>query len=141
MNAVRLHDSRLVRLFCLGAGLTALGLGILGVVLPVLPTTPFILLAAACFARSSVRFHDWLLRQPIAGPIIEAWQTHRSMPRRAKQAGFVLMAISFGSSIWLMDSFWHRALLALLGLVLAFFLWRVPVREIPVCKPSQASTS
>jgi len=140
MNAVRLHDSRWVRLFCLGAGLTALGLGILGVVLPVLPTTPFILLAAACFARSSARFHDWLLRQPIAGPIIQEWQTHRSMPRRAKHAGFVLMAISFGSSIWLMDSIWHRALLLLLGVVLAFFLWQVPVRELSAIKQSEATS-
>jgi uncharacterized protein len=130
MSVVRLHDSRLVRLFCFGAGLTALALGILGIVLPVLPTTPFILLAAACFARSSARFHDWLLRQPVAGPIIHEWQTHRSMPRRAKRAGFLLMFLSFGSSILLMDSVWHRAMLATLGLVLAYFLWRVPVREI-----------
>ena len=140
MNVVRLHDSRLVRLLCLGTGLMALGLGILGVVLPVLPTTPFILLAAACFARSSLRFHDWLLRQPVAGAIIQEWQAHRSIPRRAKQAAFVLMAISFGSSIWLLDSDWHRVLLALLAMVLAFFLWRVPVREVSVRRQSDHAT-
>lgn len=130
MTGARLHDSRWVRLFCFGAGCTALGLGVAGIVLPVLPTTPFILLAAACFARSSVRFHDAMMNHRIAGPIIHEWQTHRAMPSRAKRAGFLLMALSFGGSILIMDSYWHRLMLAALGLTLAFFLWRVPVREI-----------
>jgi uncharacterized membrane protein YbaN (DUF454 family) len=126
----RPHDSRPVRLVCFGAGIAALGLGVAGIVLPVLPTTPFILLAAACFARSSARCHGYLLSHPIAGPVIHEWRTHRAMPRRAKRAGFLLMALSFGSSILIMDSVWHRLMLAALGLALAFFLWRVPVREI-----------
>lgn len=132
MSAVRLHHSRWVRLFCLGAGIAALALGILGIALPILPTTPFILLAAGCFARSSLQFHAWLLRQPLAGPMIHEWQTHRSMPRRAKRAGFILMAVSFGSSILMMDGLWHRLMLAMVGLILAYFLWRIPVREIEV---------
>ncbi len=131
MIHARPHDSRLVRLLCLGAGITALLLGIAGVVLPLLPTTPFILLAAACFARSSVRFHDWLLNQRIAGPIIREWQTHRAMPRRAKRAAFALMLLSFGGSILFLDLLWHRLMLAALGLILTLFLWRVPVRELP----------
>jgi len=114
MIHARPHDSRLVRLLCLGAGITALLLGIAGVVLPLLPTTPFILLAAACFARSSVRFHDWLLNQRIAGPIIREWQTHRAMPRRAKRAAFALMLLSFGGSILFLDLLWHRLMLAAL---------------------------
>ena len=130
MTAARLHGSRWVRLFCLSAGFTALGLGVVGIVVPVLPTTPFVLLAAACFARSSARFHDYLLGHRVAGPILHDWQTHRAMPRRAKRAGFLLMAVSFGSSILIMQSPWHRLMLAVLGLVLAFFLWRVPVREV-----------
>lgn len=131
MSGTRLHDSRWVRLFCLGAGIAALLLGIIGILLPLLPTTPFILLAAACFARSSLRFHDWLLNQRIAGPIIREWQTHRAMPRRAKRAAYLLMLLSFGSSILFLDLLWHRLMLAALGLILTFFLWRVPVRELP----------
>lgn len=129
MTEARLHGSRLVRLLCLGAGFAALALGIAGVVLPVLPTTPFVLLAAACFAKSSVRFHDWLLGQRIAGPLIREWQQYRAMPRRAKRAAYGLMLLSFGTSILIMDSPWHRGMLAALGLTLAFFLWRIPVRE------------
>lgn len=120
----------MVRLLCLGAGFAALGLGLAGVVLPLLPTTPFVLLAAACFARSSARFHDWLLNQRVAGPVIREWQTHRAMPRRAKRVAYLLMLLSFGGSILAMDSVWHRLPLAALGLGLTFFLWRVPVREV-----------
>ncbi len=126
---VRLHDSRLLRLVYLGAGCVALALGVAGIVLPLLPTTPFILLAAACFARSSSRVHGYLMRHRIAGPIIDAWQTHRAMPRRAKHWAYLLMLVSFGSSMVAMDSAWHRVMLAALGLALLFFLWRVPVRE------------
>lgn len=131
MSGARPHDSRLVRLFCLTVGFVALALGLAGVVLPVLPTTPFILLAAACFARSSVRFHEYLLRHRVAGPIIREWQEHRAMPRRAKRWAYALMFLSFGSSILLMESTWHRLLLAALGIVMTFFIWRVPVRELP----------
>lgn len=123
------HASRLVRTTCLIGGFCALALGLLGIVLPLLPTTPFVLLAAACFARSSSHFHDWLLRQPLAGPAIREWQTHRAMPRRAKRAAYLLMAVSFGTSILLMESVWHRLMLATLATVLVFFLHRVPVRE------------
>lgn len=115
----------------MGAGFAALGLGLAGVVLPVLPTTPFVLLAAACFARGSVRFHEWLLHHRIAGPLIREWQTYRAMPRKAKRAAYLLMLLSFGTSILLMDSPWHRLMLAGLGLVLGVFLWRIPVRELP----------
>lgn len=129
MSGARPHDSRLVRLFCLVAGFTALALGLAGIVLPVLPTTPFVLLAAACFAKSSVRVHDYLLSHRVAGPIILEWRTHRAMPARAKRAAYILMLLSFGSSILIMESPWHRLMLAGLGLVLTFFLWRIPVRE------------
>ena len=96
MSAARLHDSRLVRLFCVGAGVVALALGVVGIVVPVLPTTPFVLLAAACFARSSVRLHDAMLAHRIAGPIIHEWQTHRAMPRKVKRVAYGLMLLSFG---------------------------------------------
>ena len=115
MSDPRPHDSRWVRLLCQGAGFAALALGLVGVVLPVLPTTPFVLLAAACFARSSPRFHDWLLNQRIAGPLIREWRRHRAMPRKAKRAGYLLMLLSFGSSILMMESPWHRWMLAGLG--------------------------
>jgi uncharacterized membrane protein YbaN (DUF454 family) len=129
MRDYRPHASRLVRLVCAGVGLTALALGLAGVVVPVLPTTPFILLAAACFARSSERFHAALLANRVSGPLIREWHEHRAMPRRAKRVAYLLLAASFGVSILVMDNLWHRLMLATLGLALGYFLWRVPVRD------------
>jgi uncharacterized membrane protein YbaN (DUF454 family) len=124
-----LHDSPLVRAMYLGAGFLALLLGALGAVLPVLPTTPFVLLAAACFARGSEYFHRKLLENRIAGPIIREWCIYHSIPRRAKRWAYLLMALSFGSSILIVPELWQKTMLVMIGSILAFYIWRVPVRE------------
>lgn len=80
-------------------GLLFLGIGGLGVVLPLLPTTPFVLLAAGCFARSSPRLHRWLLDSQLFGPILRDWEQHRCVPRRAKVVALVTMLGVGGSSI------------------------------------------
>ncbi len=82
-----------------GLGFTFVAIGMLGVVLPVLPTTPFLILAAACFTRSSERWHAWLLSNPTFGPLIQAWERDRCIPRRAKMAAFSIMALVGGSSV------------------------------------------
>lgn len=125
-----LHDSPLVRFLYLSAGFLALFLAVLGAVLPVLPTTPFVLLAAACFARGSERFHRKLLENRFAGPMIREWQLYRSIPRRVKRWVYVLMTISFGSSMLIVPEFWQKIMLAAIGSILAFYIWRIPEREI-----------
>ena len=80
------------RLSWLLVGLVALGLGALGVALPLLPTTPFVLLAAVAFAKSSKRLHNWLLNHDIFGTLIHNWQRHGAISRRAKIASVVSMA-------------------------------------------------
>ena len=74
-------------------GLTSLALGIAGVVLPLLPTTPFVLLSAYCFARSSPRLHAWLMANRTFGPLIRNWEQHRAIAPRAK----LLAVISMGA--------------------------------------------
>jgi uncharacterized membrane protein YbaN (DUF454 family) len=125
-----LHDSPLVRALYLGAGFLALFLAVLGAVLPVLPTTPFVLLAAACFARGSEYFHCKLLENRIAGPIIREWALYRSIPRRVKRWVYFLMALSFGSSIFIVPELWQKIMLVVIGCILAAYVWRIPVREI-----------
>ena len=125
----RVHDSILIRVLFLGLGSVALMLGVLGVFLPVLPTTPFLLLAAACFARGSERLHNALLAHRIAGPIIREWEEHRSMPPGVKRWAFLVMALSFGLSIMLMELPWQRSALAIASAILAVFIWRIPVRR------------
>ena len=129
MSSARVNNSRLMRGIYLAVGFAALILGAVGIVVPVLPTTPFVLLAAACFARSSRRFHDMLLANRLAGPIIREWVEHRSIPRRVKRWVYLLLALSFGSSILVMPSVGYQVMLAMLGLILTVFVWRIPVRD------------
>lgn len=129
VDLLRIHDSLLVRVLYISAGFAALMMGILGAVLPVLPTTPFILLAAFCFARSSARFHNKLLANRIAGPIICEWCQYRSISHQAKRWAYLLMALSFCSSILLVPAVWQKVMLAVIGVILAVFIWRVPVRN------------
>ncbi len=129
LHILRLHDSWIMRWLYLGVGITALLLGILGIFLPILPTTPFILLAAACFARSSERFHVFLLGNRITGPIIYEWCMHRSIPRRVKRWVYLMITLSFGSSIVIVSAIWLKLMLVILAIVLTLFIWRIPVRD------------
>jgi len=83
-------------------GLASIGCGIVGTALPLVPTTPFLLLAAYAFARSSPRLHAWLLAHPRFGPLIEDWHRHRAIHRRAKVAALALI-VPIPALTWLLD--------------------------------------
>lgn len=103
-----------------------MGLGIFGLVLPLLPTTPFMLLAAACFAKSSPRLHDWLLAHRVFGPAIHDWRDYRAISPRAKRMALIAMGAAFGLSV-LLDLGWK--VLAVQGAVLAVmgtWIWTRP---------------
>ena len=80
-------------------GFTFIALGVIGAVLPLLPTTPFILLAAACFSRSSERWHNWLLGNKFFGPCIHRWESQRCVNCKTKIFSLVSMAIMGGASL------------------------------------------
>jgi uncharacterized membrane protein YbaN (DUF454 family) len=88
------HQSSPVRAFWLVVAAASLGLGATGVVVPVLPTTPFLLVAAYAAARSSTRLHAWLLGHRVFGPAIVDWQAHRAVSRHAKLVASGTMAAS-----------------------------------------------
>ncbi len=118
-----------VRVAVLGAGFVCVGLAALGVFLPLLPTTPFLLVAAACFARSSPRFYRALLGNRVFGPLIRDWREHRAVPLRAKLMAISAIVLVLGSSVLFAVS--HpapRVGLASFGAGLCIWLWRLPTR-------------
>ena len=129
---VRKHPSPSVRaaLVLVGSGFVVVGLA--GIFLPVLPTTPFLLLAAACYARASRRFYNALLNNRLFGPAILEWQQHRAMPWRTKLTAIALLLLTLATSIvFFVENPWLRGALALFGVGLAAWLYRIPSRDAP----------
>jgi hypothetical protein len=126
------HRSRWMRGVFLVAGSLCVGLGLIGLFLPLLPTTPFLLLAAACYARGSRRFYDWLLANRTFGPLINEWRRHRAIPYRTKISAIALMSLTLGISIvFFVPVLWVKLLLAAMGLGLAIWMYRMPSRDRP----------
>ncbi len=112
-----------MRIFWLFLGLASLSLGFVGIFLPLLPTTPFMLLSAFCFARSSDRLHHWLLSHKIFGPMIENWRRHRAIARSAKIAATVGCAAAFAISLILNVPMIGLLVQALVLLCVLAFIW------------------
>jgi uncharacterized membrane protein YbaN (DUF454 family) len=112
-------------------GWVAVALGVIGAVVPVMPSTVFFIIAAACFARSSPRFEAWLLALPAVGPLVQDHRAGLGMPRRAKQWAIAMIVIFCSLSAW---SVRGRPAIgvaaAALGAVgVTYLLLRVPTRE------------
>lgn len=111
-------------------GLLSTALGAIGVILPILPTTPFLLLAAFCFAKSSKRFHAWLCSTAMYKKHLAGFVEHRSMPLRTK-----VMLLSFASlmlciAMYFMDHLYLRLfLLALMVFKYYYFLFRIQTQR------------
>ena len=119
-----------MRFFWLGLGWLSVGLGAIGAVLPLLPTVPFLLLAAFCFARSSERFHKCLVEHPKFGPPIQDWRNTGAIRRRVKWMATASMAVSLALP-FLMPVDEERRLMilaiqctAMIGV--AIFIWTRP---------------
>jgi uncharacterized membrane protein YbaN (DUF454 family) len=124
-------SSRSVRWLLWLAGTVSLVLGLIGVVLPGLPTTPFVLLAAACYAKASPRLHGWLLNHRILGPMVRDWEQHRSLTRRSKTVAITSMVAMVGLSAW---SFRHQHGV-LIALLVAAAIGLIVVARIPTRVP------
>ena len=89
---------RVTRVAWQAGGAVCVALGVIGIPLPLLPTTPFLLLAAYCFARGSERLHDWLVTHPRLGPPIRDWRRHGAISRRAKWLAGAALLAAFGAA-------------------------------------------
>jgi len=112
------------RIFFIVVGLIALLLGILGVFLPLLPTTPFLLLAAFCFGKSSKKFHDWLMNHPVLSPPLKDWQENRVIRFGPKVMATSMLAAS-GIFVYLSPRLpmFGKYLFLFFAFCVLFFLW------------------
>jgi uncharacterized membrane protein YbaN (DUF454 family) len=102
-------------------------LAFIGAFLPLLPTTPFLLVAAACFAKSSPRMHKMLLANKMFGPLIYHWEQSRSIPKRAKTIALSSMFIAVLWSCYILPALWLKLLVVALVAWPAIFVWRLPL--------------
>ncbi|MGJ8679304.1 YbaN family protein [Paraglaciecola sp.] len=112
-----------VYLFCGGCCVL---LGVIGVMLPLLPTTPFLILASACFAKSSKRFHQKLLNNPWFGKDIQRWEQSKTMSRLTKKRATSAILITFAISIGLLHSrILLQFMLIAIACILLLWIWRI----------------
>ena len=120
----------LVRYFLIVSGLVSTAVAVIGIFVPILPTVPLLLLAAACFARSSERFHNWLLGHPSLGPMIRDYMDGQGVPLRAKIVAISMIWISISiSALFLIPLVWVKVFLIAVGLCVTIYLLRLPMRE------------
>jgi uncharacterized membrane protein YbaN (DUF454 family) len=101
-------------------------LGLIGVVLPILPTTPLLIIALALFSKSSPRFHQMLLNNAWFGPSLKEWETTKTLSRKNKYRATLLIIITFSISIVILNSRIElQLMLFFIAVVLLFFLWRI----------------
>lgn len=118
-------------------GFLFVAIGAVGVVLPLLPTTPFLILAAFCFSRGSEKWHRWLLSNPTFGPSIRDWESHGIIRLPAKRLATLLIAVSF-TSLWFAIGapVWAKLCMVSVGALVLVFIWTRPsvprvVRDAP----------
>ncbi len=118
-----------LKIFCAGLGWLFVALGFLGIFLPLLPTTPFLLLACACFVKGSPRLAQWIQDHPRFGSIITQWREHKAVDKQVKKRANFFIIISFSISIYVLSALWLK--LALLVFMITLLVWfnRLPDAE------------
>lgn len=104
-----------------------MAVGFVGIFVPLLPTTHFVLLAAVCYSRGSERFHTWLHQHPRFGPMIHSWREHRAIGTRAKVVAAITVVVSITYSVIRLDLPWNAVALLIGSSVLTFILSRPSV--------------
>jgi len=101
-------------------------LSVIGLLLPILPTTPFLILALALFANSSPKFHQMLLNNQWFGPVLKQWEDNKTVTRSIKIRAILLVLISFSISIFLVREYWMlQIMLLIIASILLYYIWRL----------------
>jgi uncharacterized membrane protein YbaN (DUF454 family) len=140
-DGVKLIDGKIRRVLLIALGWLSIVLGVIGAFLPLLPTTPFLLLAAACFARSSPRFYLAMMTHPWIGPPLRHWREHRTIPLRAKLLAISMICLTMGSSIVFFVPHWGgKVMLAAVGAGVITYLLRIPTRSLSELRDKRFSS-
>lgn len=111
----------------MAAGCLSLGCGVIGIFLPLIPTTPFLLLSAYCFSRSSERLHNWLLSHKLFGPMITDWETYGVIRTKIKWIATISMLVLVSYPlIFMIEIVWLKVLVALTICCVLTFIWTRP---------------
>lgn len=117
----------MLRYLLITTGFLSTALAVVGMFLPLLPTVPFLLLAAACFARSSERFYVWLVNHRELGPIVCPYLNGDGVPVRAKVVTITLLWLSIGISLWVVEPLWLHVLLFSIAVGVTLYMLSLPV--------------
>ena len=115
--------------FLIILGLLFVVLAVIGIFLPVLPTTPLLLLALACFAKSSEKLHNWLLTNKTLGPFIRQWHETRSMSRTAKAYALITIFIGGGVSVYSVETNLVKLLLTAVLIIPIIIILKIKTSE------------
>ncbi|AAZ36371.1 YbaN family protein [Pseudomonas savastanoi pv. phaseolicola] len=127
-DSPRTSRHRSVRYLLIAVGWLSVVSGVIGIFLPVLPTTPFLLLAAACFARSSPGFYHWLVDHPRLGPWIRDYLEGNGIPLKGKVYAIGLMWLSISLSCYLIAQPWARAFMLTSAVLVTIYIIRQKTR-------------
>lgn len=116
----------IVRILLLTIGSISVVLGVVGVFLPLLPTTPFLLLAAACYVRSSPRFYNWLVSHPVLSKYLLAYLDGNGIPKKAKYYTLATMWLTMSVSAFIVPLWQVQVLLLCVALGVSTYIWRLP---------------
>ncbi|ADZ90706.1 DUF454 family protein [Marinomonas mediterranea] len=117
------------RIFYIVLGWLSLVTGVIGIFLPLLPTTPLVLLSAWCFSRSSTRFHNWLINHKYFGPIILDWQSGDGIPKKVRNRALIVMWLGMSISMFIVWRFWATIGLVTIGVCVSIYMLRMPLKK------------
>lgn len=122
------------RTLYIGLGILCVVVGAIGIFIPVIPTTPLLLLAAYFFLRSSKKLYDWVINHPIFGHYIYAYMKFKAVSLKSKIAAWVMLWLGLGISIFLLSNIWLRVLLLSVGLGVSYHIYQLktlsPMEEL-----------
>lgn len=122
------------RLILIVVGWSGVALGAAGLVLPLMPATPFFLIAAWCFVRSSPRFHHWLVTHPCFGTILSAYRERRGLTLKQKTSILTILWVTLALSALLCPIWWVRLILLAVGIGVTWHIARLKTQSSPVAR-------